>query len=286
MPTTSKQLVIGLPGAGKTTFIAALWHVLTSGEVGGALRLANLQPSREHLNDIAKLWRGCEEIPRTLVNKEKMVTLNVMLPSSELLYNVTLPDSSGEAFKRIFEKRKWLLELNNDVRAANGLLFFVHPSNIVPPQVINSDVQKMIDAIENTDEGKGGNDLEQEPLRAWSPALATPQSKIVDLLQLVRTARDNSGLKTGIVVSAWDEVRHEGMQPGEWLRQRAPLLFQYLKTNKSASPFKIFGVSAQGASLKQSDDLLHFVKASDRIEVNIDGSLSHDITAPVRWVIS
>ena len=36
------QLVVGLPGSGKTTFLAALWHALESAEVSLALQLTEV----------------------------------------------------------------------------------------------------------------------------------------------------------------------------------------------------------------------------------------------------
>ena len=41
-----RQLVVGLPGSGKTTFLAALWYLVVWGEVATALRLDRLHGNR------------------------------------------------------------------------------------------------------------------------------------------------------------------------------------------------------------------------------------------------
>ena len=73
MSSHVKVLVIGLPRAGKTTYLAAFWHLLLSEEVADALQMAELQPSREHLNNITALWRQWKKIARTALPKEREI---------------------------------------------------------------------------------------------------------------------------------------------------------------------------------------------------------------------
>ena len=48
----------------------------------------------------------------------------------------------------------------------------------------------------------------------------------------------------------------------------------------------MFGVSAQGGALERADELHRHIKASDRIiVVEPDQSVSHDITAPLKWLL-
>jgi hypothetical protein len=43
-------LMLGLPKAGKTTFLAALWHVLKPGEIPGSLLMGPREGDQEYLN--------------------------------------------------------------------------------------------------------------------------------------------------------------------------------------------------------------------------------------------
>jgi GTPase SAR1 family protein len=74
---TREILVMGLPEAGKTTFIAALWHVISTKEIPSELQMAELQPSRDHLNSISKRWRECVAVERTIQGKDRKVTMNL-----------------------------------------------------------------------------------------------------------------------------------------------------------------------------------------------------------------
>lgn len=59
-------LMIGLPQTGKTTFLAALWHVVKNlHEVPGALSLKKLQGDQEHLNRICDNWLEFKQVART-----------------------------------------------------------------------------------------------------------------------------------------------------------------------------------------------------------------------------
>ena len=61
----NKQFMIGLPGAGKTTFLAALWHVIESSEIEGQLVLAKLvDGDNTYLNNIRDSWADAKALER------------------------------------------------------------------------------------------------------------------------------------------------------------------------------------------------------------------------------
>jgi hypothetical protein len=278
-----KLLVAGLPGAGKTTFIAALWHVTSSEEVKGSLVIDTLQPARDHLNQIAKLWRECETLPRTTLAKERTVTLNLRDEESGAVYEVTLPDSSGEAFRRAFELRRWSSSLEALAKDADSMLFFIHPESLEKPARLDGNVEEMVDILEPHEAESA--DVTPPVAIPWKPALASTASKIVDLIQFVLRARGGSRLRICFVISAWDLVRKEGLNPRAWIGNRAPLLSQFLDANNVMIDYAVFGVSAQGGDLKQADALREYIRPSERIEVVTDGTTSNDITQPLRWAL-
>lgn len=283
MINSSKMLILGLPSAGKTTFIAALWHVVSSGEVAEALVLDKLQPDRSHLNGIAKLWRECKELPRTTLDRERTITLNLRDPKSGSTHTISLPDASGEGFRRIFESRKWSPEFAQLVSDADSLLFFIHPSSLTGVYRIDEDIEHMARTVnpklQCDPEQSGGN------IKPWEPNLAAQQAKFVDLIQLIQSARDMRGLRMGIIISAWDMIKPQNLQPHEWLRKQTPLLFQYLESHRVEFPYQIFGVSAQGDELIHAETLREIVQPSERTEVVFEGKSSHDITSPIRWIL-
>src|SRR5258708_2938371 len=64
-PAPFQCLMAGLPETGKTTFLAALWHVAKSHEVSGSMRLERREGDQEYLNNIANAWSKCAELVRT-----------------------------------------------------------------------------------------------------------------------------------------------------------------------------------------------------------------------------
>jgi hypothetical protein len=278
---------MGLPETGKTTYIAALWHVVTSGEVTGSLVISDLQPDREHLNTITKVWRECKRVGRTLLGKDRAVTLNLCSPNGADSLALTLPDSSGEAFKRAFEDRRWSPTVEELVGSTDKILFFVHPSGMVQPERIDALEEIVTSASDAEDQGEESKvGPPQSGVLPWDPKHASPQSKVVDLLQLVLKARPNQPTRIAIVISAWDLVADEGANPESWLSRRAPLLSQFLEAHKLLRPYQIYGVSAQGQDYEShTAELREIVRASDRLKVAVGNQTNRDLTLPIRWLV-
>jgi hypothetical protein len=291
MPEAIKLLVIGLPQAGKTTFLAAFWHLLLSNEVADSLHLAELQPTRDHLNSIARVWRQWKPLPRTTLPKERVITLNVQIPGSPVIYEMTVPDASGEAFKRIFETRRCSAEFESLASEASGVMLFVHPRQAIPPQRIDVDVDKLSDIIDESLGPSGpinedSSDASSIESLKWHPKYAAYQSKLVDLLQVARRIRGERATRLSVVISAWDLCELEHLTPPAWVEQRLPLLFQYLEANADLCPYEVYGVSAQGAELNDPGTLVESIRSSERIKVVFGGVVSHDLTLPVRGLLS
>ena len=51
--------VVGLPHSGKTTFLAAIWHLINAGEMSTKLIVKELRGNTAYLNEIADRWRQC-----------------------------------------------------------------------------------------------------------------------------------------------------------------------------------------------------------------------------------
>jgi GTPase SAR1 family protein len=318
MQTTRKPvklLAMGLPRVGKTTFLAAFWHLLTSREVQDSLVLAELQPSRDHLNMIATLWRKWKEIPRTTLPKERVVTVNVRLPGQDQVFELAVPDASGEAFKRIFETRHCSREFEDLATESRELLLFLHPKQAVPPQRIDLEVDKLSEDLDklldemakvpdSAAEGTAGGGVSQPAsaggdekqvateetqtpteILEWDAKYSAYQAKLVDLLQIASRLRGPQPARLAIVISAWDRCEKEKLQPEAWIKARLPLLYQYMVANADVCEFAVFGVSAQGAELKNPGVLLDTIRASDRIKVVHGANESKDLTLPIKFLL-
>src|SRR5437763_11950314 len=101
-------LMIGLPGTGKTTFLAALWHVMRSDEVPGSMRLERREGDQEYLNRIADQWSKCEELERTPSGGGTDVSILLRDTGSGNTVNLQIPDISGELYVSQWETRRCL----------------------------------------------------------------------------------------------------------------------------------------------------------------------------------
>jgi hypothetical protein len=282
-----KQLIIGLPETGKTTFLAALWHVVTSKEVSESLRLLRFEGDRKHLNKIRKAWLTFKEVGRTVQATEQIVTMRLTAPNGAEPVEIVFPDMSGESFRQQWVDRKWTKEYDALVSEATGILLFVHSMKAMSPVRIDSDMADAVSALsgpEDMEDDASAIDLEPSLLQ-WNPKHTPTQVQLVELLQFVDQRRqDWRILPVAVVISAWDLVTGNYETPEDWLSRRLPLLDQYLRSNVERFPARVYGISAQGAPLEGDLSALEeHEHQSDRIIVVGKDCAAHDITAPIKW---
>src|SRR5436309_3505257 len=98
-PANVTIMLIGFKDSGKTTFLAALWHLLEGQEVDSVLHTPVLQPDREHLNAIRRRWLELTAIERTGLRQSRTVLVNVRDRASGNEASIVFPDISGEVFR-------------------------------------------------------------------------------------------------------------------------------------------------------------------------------------------
>ena len=283
-----KQLLVGLPKVGKTTFLAALWHVVDSEEVPGSLRLEKLHGEREHLNKIRNAWLRCQEIGRTIIGSEQLVSMQLTDQEQNKITEVFFPDMFGESFRLQWTDRIWSEEYDQLVREAGGILLFVHPRQIVEPIRIDTAAKIAAEVETEKNQTASNQDKPQDKPTPWDAERAPTQVQLVELLQfLPERVTTPFPLRVAVIISAWDLVSHEENSPEEWLTARLPLLDQFLKANPEIFERRIYGVSAQGGDLTDANGLLEKQISSQRIVIVGDNCHNqNDLTEPVKWLMS
>lgn len=279
-----QALLVGLPSSGKTTFLAALWHVIVSQDVDGALALEVLDAPVDHLNDLRGRWLRFEVANRTSSNAEETTTIRIGPSGGETTTEIVVPDLAGESIQQSLADRQWPADLQDFVHGSTGVLLFVHPKEISEPWPI-------LDAMEIAGEGAPRSSetsiADESAEREWSADQVPTAVQLVDLLQLLCMQIATEHFRLAVIVSAWDLVSETGM-PSEWLAKELPLVDQFLNSHHhSRFDFRVYGVSAQGGEIpRDSDRLKSLLKASERITVVLGSNApSRDITAPLRWLI-
>src|SRR5687768_8199919 len=93
-------VAMGLPKTGKTTFLAAFWEVVRSGDVGGSLRLHRTHGDMQYLNEIREAWANCLPITRTGPASDKPVAMLIADTASGVVTELEWTDMLGESFER------------------------------------------------------------------------------------------------------------------------------------------------------------------------------------------
>ncbi len=276
MSNNTRVLMCGLPSSGKSTYIGALWHCVTSGEVKTSLVYDGLPDDRQHLNKLSRKWLQCEEISHTRLEENEQPEIKFRI--SEERINITFPDHSGEIWSNLWESRHCSKQLIDLASETIGILLFIHADTIKHPISV-VDVVEQAEAI--------GEDLDDEKEVPYSPELAPTQVKLVDILQSLASEPFRlSNRRLSIILSAWDLVEAENIAPAVFLKKNLPLLAQYLYNNSQFPEWNIYGVSALGGDLQKDIEVLKKLsQQSERIKV-IDGqNQSHDLTRPILWLM-
>src|SRR5437016_344361 len=104
MSSSLSAMLVGLPDTGKTTFLAALWHVLESGETASALTLRASPSDSTYLNEIRQSWERAEPVRRTPAASIEDIVLQLQLADREL--DLAVPDLSGENYRELWSAHR------------------------------------------------------------------------------------------------------------------------------------------------------------------------------------
>jgi hypothetical protein len=293
-------VAMGLPESGKTTFLAALWHLLTNKKVLVRLSLEKLAAEEAtYLREIATRWAQAKKQERTFHSGNKTVKLTLKSEGGEV-FDLTFPDIAGEAFSQMWEMRECATAVADALRAT-GVLLFIHVDKIKPPGWIADDAALAeglcgapADAAPDAPAGALGEDQADGTVK-WKPESSPTQVQLVDMLRCLQAPPLDVGTrKLAVVLSAWDKVENDEVSPERFLELHLPLLHQYLAHGLTPGwSHRTFGVSAQGAEYDdvkgppsaEADRMRDMEIPSQRIKVVVGDAILHDLTEPVNWLL-
>ena len=181
--------------------------------------------------------RAQEQI-HTEMASEKLVAMNLKDNGGRKV-RITFPDLSGESYQQMWEARECNPQLAEILGSGEGVLLFVHADRVKRP----------IGVAEATAQAAalGGHLPTPTISEKWHPKDAPTEVQLVELLQLLRcNALRARASRVAIMLSAWDKVEDEGLDPETFLARELPLLDQYLRQGTDSWDFRIYGLSAQG----------------------------------------
>ena len=309
-------VAMGLPESGKTTFLAALWHLLTNKKVQVRLSLQKLAAEEAtYLRAIAMRWAQAKKQERTFHSGNKTVKLTLRSEGGDV-FDLTFPDIAGEAFSHMWEMRECTTALADALRAP-GVLLFIHVDKIKPPGWIADDAalaeglaeassdaapeasadaapDASADATPDASPEAAGEGQADDAVN-WKPESSPTQVQLVDMLRCLQAPPLDVGpRKLAVVLSAWDKVEDDEVSPERFLELNLPLLHQYLAHGLATGwSLCTFGVSAQGAEYDdvegapsaEADRMRDMEVPSQRIKVVVGDATSHDLTEPLNWLL-
>lgn len=257
--------LVGLANAGKSTALAALWFSVTERSQLCDWYLSNSDRPKDasKWTDLRDRWLSGEALTRT-EHTPNLGVMNLKLSKNagDEKLDVVVPDIAGDDFQKLYETGRFPKKHGEIIAKSNHIVLFVHVDNYDHPVKLKAPKET-------------GTTSKALPLqKAWHPEDMYPGSRIVAMMRGIMALRSNDLTRITVVLSAWDLVP-DGLTPEEILKQRFPLLHQYIQTNFN---YNLLGVSAQGCDYEDpassKDIVLDDIK---RISI-VGENTHHDIT--------
>jgi hypothetical protein len=278
----NKCFIMGLPGAGKTTYLAALWYCLDY-QSNNKLVIEKYTGDHSYLSSISKKWANVEEISRTTPEFEKQSIVLTLKDKKNNNIEISFPDLSGESFQSQYENREAKKEHAGFIKNSSGILLFINSGEITEPFFIS----EVAPELREKEKNQGQNEFKTRNPRKDDPT----QVQIVELLQLITFIRNSDKVDLCLIISAWDLVDKvipiDKYTPENFVKDKMPLLWQYLITNNEYFRVTYYGISAQGGKLEDSERLQEINNPYERIIiVDNEGNRYNDITMPLYTIVS
>lgn len=274
-PLPASVLILGETDVAKTHYAAQLYGRLA--KESGVLKL------RESLADLTPFRAALENLSNGLPAEHSEsgffaeAILPLLGPHDEAL-DVLWPDYAGEQVRDMIAHRKITPEWRQRLAGSRAWLLFLRPALLRDADDIFS--RPIEELLRQPAEGQ-----ERAALR-WSDS-----ARMIELLQLLLFARGVSGLHParhpvlGVVLSCWDELSLPARTtPAAVLRERAPLLADFIESRWTPEARFVFGIAPVGKQLRRDqpdDDLIDGTPERHGWVVLADGEHNPDLTLPL-----
>jgi len=267
-----KCIIVGLPGAGKSTYIGAFWAIEKDGNTGHKLVCSKYPEDSVYLDSLKSSWKRQKEVSRTSQQDENEIVFELTAQGSTDTITLCVPDFKGEKFQGIIQNNidpvvdKWFDE-------SDTVLFFLKYSERDTLQeetpIVVQDGRQDQPSVMTTNE-----------MSEWTKNIMLLKH-IADTYNIGRYA---------ICVSAWDKVDTEQYPTVEsWLKATSPFFLNFLKDK--IDDYKLYGISAQGIDYDNYQDGETIESIQQKTEENrrafvYESEKSYDITEPLYYLIS
>ena len=274
-----KCFIAGMPGAGKTTYIAALWDIIKRNGGGLELQFSTNPENTSYLNEIWEYWVSMKKIERSKTPAPDNITINVKKTAVDEELALEIPDFMGEQFQKIID-HTLPDTIKNWIEQSDRLLYLINNLN----DTLKDDIE---DEDAQSSEDKDRNKEREEALRLAPEKMMQASQNMMVLKYIYNHAKMK---KVAVGLSAWDVKMTGGKTPEEFLKHRSPALYNFIKLHFNECVF--FGVSAQGFDYKdtaaKANEMQEKTRKSNRAFIVFDKETdpSPDLTKPLNYLIS
>lgn len=269
---TTNILLAGLPAAGKSTYITALWAVEKDGKSGHLLTCDGLPSESSYIDSMRENWMVLKEVRRTTFAEPQEIVLPMKNSKTLEKVNLSLPDFKGEIFQSVLDNAV-SEEINDWCDKSRGILFMLNLGGS-SPQMLQEQI---------SEETKPRVGLEKVVMTS-----SDIDPSIQNVLLLKYLYERMSDCPIVICFSSWDVTDcPDGKSIDKWVMENHPCIYNYIKEHFST--FKFYGISAQGADYGElnensGDDLAEKTTLKERAFIYSDAK-TFDITEPIDFLI-
>ena len=267
-----KCIIVGLPEAGKSTYIGAFWAIEKDGDTGHKLVCSKYPEDSVYLDSLKSSWKKQKEVNRSNQLEENEIIFELSSQSSTEAITLCIPDFKGEKFQSIIQNNI-ASEIDKWFKESDTVLFFL--------KYQERDTLQDETSLPNPEN-------KQDQARVLTTNEMSEWTKNIMLLKYILNTYKIE--RFAICISAWDKVDTDTYPTVEsWLKATSPFFLNFLKDN--IKNFKLFGVSAQGIDYNNYPNGESVESIQQKTEENrrayvYESSINYDITEPLYYLIS
>lgn len=278
--TENSVLIIGGPNAGKTHFGGQLYGRLISRKFNYKIAPNNLPADLTIFEDVINKLAEGKRAGHTEASANRNIELKI---DDENGNNIvfTFPDYAGEQVNFIVDNRRINPVWKQYIEKSNSWMLFVRLDDLKPLEdIIN----------------KGIPDPEELNKRNATPppVKVSDAAHFVELLQMFLYMKGIPSLNKinkpnlTIVLSCWDLQNFQDYTlPFDVLRERLPLLYDFVKNTWTEKSLSIIGLSSTGKTLTDEADEEYIDKTPIKFGyvINPNGIKEEDLTLSIQTFI-
>ena len=259
----NKCLIAGLPDAGKSTYLGALWYVINNDVQKDAMALKvspnNPPENTEQLVTLSGRWLKVEDMDRTSTDVPSNISFNLIPKDGGEDFTLEVPDFRGESIRQIITMNQ-PKEFDEWCERADTMLYLM--SDVAPDRFAD-------DIVTDDDEMEGIETKTTDKVPEFDVKHISAAAQNMLILRYLASKKRYK--KVVICLTAWDNVMKTfaDITPEEYVREESPALYN------------LIGQKQKRVTEACKKRLREATRKGERAFVVVNKDKSPDITLPI-----